>query len=283
MAAAGASSLQDVAKPRHRCESACRTLITLTLITLTAEMAIEDAAAAKAGTLPEISSSMPQAWLMEASADLDARVASTLQQIHGIDRQMLALRAYLRAGDDLTQRWSWTAEQLANYPNTPEGKAAAADIDAVISVFARSNPGYTLHVNRMPRSLTEQLAHWNENDSVRKVAGQLVVALRRQFPDDSRPTADKLRHALIDWKPSVAAPLAAPGLSAHGQGRAFDFEVQRDGHAVAGFEASAAHRQWDAQGWTQKLHSAVVASGKPLTGPLQSPYEPWHYAYNPGR
>jgi hypothetical protein len=94
---------------------------------------------------------------------------------------------------------------------------------------------------------------------------------------------DRIRDALMGWNPRTAAPLAAPGLSAHGQGRAFDFQIERGGATVAGFDATAARRAWDAKGWTDRLHAAVVASGKPFTGPLHSPYEPWHYAYTPQR
>jgi hypothetical protein len=79
----------------------------------------------------------------------------------------------------------------------------------------------------------------------------------------------------------VAAALAAPGLSAHGQGRAFDFQIEHNGQVVAGTEAASARQRWDAPGWTQKLHQAMSKAGPHFTGPLVSPYEPWHYAYTP--
>jgi len=222
------------------------------------------------------------AWVAEASAGLDRRAIDTLTQIKGSDRRLLALRAYLRAGDTLSSRWSWSQQQLSAYPTTAEGKAASADIDAVEAVFARANPGYTARANRLPRSLEQQLDHWNENKAVAVVAAELAASLRRQLR--AQPVAsDRIREALMEWKPSNAAPLAAPGLSAHGQGRAFDFQIERDGQTVAGFDATAARRVWDANGWTARLHAAVLASGKPFTGPLQSPYEPWHYAYTPQR
>jgi hypothetical protein len=213
---------------------------------------------------------------------LDPRAIATLQQIKGAERRLLALRAYLRAGDSLSQRWSWSEQRLSGYASTVEGKAASADIDAVARAFAASNPGYSLQVNRQPRSLELQLAHWNENAAVAIVAASLVSSLQLQFAaGDKPPDAPTMRRALTAWVPTVAAPLAAPGLSAHGQGRAFDFQIIRDGEIVAGLDAATAPRQWDAAGWTQKLHAAVSASGRPFTGPLQSPYEPWHYAYAP--
>ena len=71
------------------------------------------------------------------------------------------------------------------------------------------------------------------------------------------------------------------GLSAHGQGRAFDFQIEHDGKTVAGFDATQARTQWDMKGWTRKLHATALASGRPFVGPLQSPSEPRHSAYAP--
>ena len=222
-----------------------------------------------------------QHWVDSSSVGLAPRTLDTLQRIRGANRQLLALRAYLRAGDSLSARWSWSQEQLAGYASTSEGKAAAADIDAVVAAFAKANPGYDLQVNRQPRSLEVQLAHWNENASVAAVSVALVQFLDRRFAGNPSPATADIRDALVHWTPNSAAALAAPGLSAHGQGRAFDFAVARDGHIVAGLEAASAHSRWDDAGWTRKLHAAVAASGKPFVGPLQSPYEPWHYAYTP--
>jgi hypothetical protein len=225
--------------------------------------------------------SVLQHWVDVASAGLDPPAVETLQRIHGADRQLLALRAYLRAGDSLSARWSWSQETLAKYPATPEGQAAAADIDLVVAEFAKENPGYQLQINRQPRSLEVQLARWNENASVAAAAASLAKSLDGRFTDSRSPTTAQLRDALTQWTPGTDAALAAPGMSAHGQGRAFDFAVARNGEIVAGLVAASAHSQWDAAGWTKKLHAAVAASGMPFVGPLQSPYEPWHYAYSP--
>lgn len=221
---------------------------------------------------------------MQASADLDPRALAALEQIAGSDRRLLAVRAYLRAGDSLDARWSWSQQQLSAYPTTPEGRAAAADLDAVIAAFSRANPGFTLRVNPMPRSLEAQIVHWNQNRSVGTAAAALATSLEQQFGvDASAADARALREALMEWTPGVAAALAAPGLSAHGQGRAFDFQVEHQGKVIAGLEAAAARRQWDAAGWTRKLHDAVSSAGNRFTGPLASPYEPWHYAYASNR
>ena len=226
------------------------------------------------------SEAQQQAWVQQASADLPPRAVATLQRIAGADRRLLAVRAYLRAGSTLDERWSWSQQQLDAYPSTPEAKAAAADIDAVIAAFAAANPGFTLGVNRLPRSLEVQIAHWNENRSVGITAAALGAALERQFAaTGGAPDAATVRGALLQWQPPLAAALAAPGLSAHGQARAFDFQVQRDGKVIAGLDAASARSQWDAAGWTQKLQAAVARAGNRFAGPLASPYEPWHYAW----
>jgi hypothetical protein len=223
-----------------------------------------------------------RAWIAQASAGLQPPVIDALNLIVGFDRRLLALRSYLRAGDALSARWSWSQEQLSLYPSTPEGKAAAVDIDAVAAAFMAANPDFSLHVNRQLRSLELQIAHWNENGSVGTTAAALVADLERRFSDNGASLdGDELRRALIKWQPKSAAALAAPGLSAHGQGRAFDFQVEHHGQIVAGTEATTAHRQWDGAGWTEKLHAAVGVAGNHFVGPIQSPYEPWHYAYAP--
>lgn len=231
--------------------------------------------------LPAATESQEQAWVATAGAGLGPRALDALGRIEGTERRLLALRAYLRAGDSLPERWSWSQERLSTYLTTPEGKAASADIDAVAAAFAAANPGFTLAVNRQPRSLGVQIAHWNQNPSVARVAAELAAALSQRFNASPAPGVEELRRALIVWRPSVAAALAAPGLSAHGQGRAFDFQIEHHGQVVAGTEVASARQRWDAAGWTQKLHQAMSAAGPHFTGPLAAPYEPWHYAYRP--
>jgi len=223
-----------------------------------------------------------EAWVVQASAGLPPRVIDTLSRIAGVDRRLLALRAYLRAGDGLSERWSWSQDQQSTYASTPEGKLASSELDAVAAAFTAANPGFTLRVDRRPRSLEAQIIGWNENASVGTAAAACASALDQQFGAAHAPRgAIELRNALIDWQPNSAATLAAPGLSAHGQARAFDFQVEHGGDVIAGTDAASAHTQWDAAGWTQKLHAAVSIAGKHFVGPLQSPYEPWHYAYAP--
>jgi hypothetical protein len=238
--------------------------------------------ASAAPTVEAASDAHRDVWVVQASAGLPPAVIGALHRIVGVDRRLLALRAYLRAGDALSERWSWTQERLSAYPSTPEGRAAAYEINAVVAAFATTNPGFTLQVNRQPRSLDVQITHWNEDESVGKTAATLRIALERRFTVKGTPlNTDELRTALIEWLPESAAALAAPGLSAHGQGRAFDFQVTHRGQVIAATNVASAHRQWDEAGWTQKLRAAVSIAGSRFVGPLQSPYEPWHYAYTP--
>lgn len=254
----------------------------LPFLAVVAALNITLAFASPAPAAEEVSKAYQETWVVQASAGLQPPVIDALHRIVGVDRQLLALRAYLRAGEAVSERWSWSQKQLSAYASTPEGKAAATDIDAVAAAFASANPGFTLHVNRQPRSLEVQITHWNENRSVGTTAAALVNALGQRFlSGHTPPSADELRRALIEWQPSSPAPLAAPGLSAHGQGRAFDFQVERRGQVIAGVDVASAHRQWDAAGWTKKLHAAVSVAGNHFVGPLQAPYEPWHYTYTP--
>ena len=226
--------------------------------------------------------STQEAWVVQASARLPTRVIDTLSQIAAVDRRLLALRAYLKAGDGLSERWSWTQDQQSAYASTPEGKLASKEIDAVAAAFTAANPGFTLRVNRRSRSLEAQIISWHENPSVGTAAAACASALGQRFRAAHAPRgAIELRNALIDWQPNSAVTLAAPGLSAHGQARAFDFQVERGGELVAGTDAASTRTQWEAAGWTQKLHTAVSIAGKHFVGPLQSLYEPWHYAYAP--
>jgi hypothetical protein len=220
-------------------------------------------------------------WVTLAQQGLYAPAQRALAQIPDDERRLLALRAYLRAGDSLAERWSWSAEQIAAYPDSAEGRMAAAELDAVAAAFARDNPGYQLRINQQPRSLELQLEHWNTNASVAATAHALAANLERHW-SGRRPDAAAVRQALIEWTPPQAAALAAPGLSAHGQARAFDFQIAQATRIIAADDYARAHRLWDIAGWTMRLHRAVIEAGPHLSGPLAAPYEPWHYAYRSG-
>jgi len=211
---------------------------------------------------------------------LDPRVAEALQHIPDLGKRLLALRSYLRAGSTLPARWSWSDQQICDYEQSQEFRDVQVELDRVVAAFAEAYPGYTLYVNRQIRSLDVQIERWNSNTSV-DAASQALLADLRQASADRPPASgtDWLRHELAEWTLAVPVTLAAPGLSAHGQSRAFDFQVERDGTLVAGTEAEHAAQDWDAPGWTRRLNEVVTRTSARLRGPLEAPREPWHYVY----
>jgi hypothetical protein len=211
--------------------------------------------------------------------------ASALERIEGDGRKLLAARSYLRAGPSLAARWSWSDEQVARYEGSDEARAARAEVDRIKASFAESNPGYSLYVNVEVRSLDAQIASWNDNAAVGDASDVLLrVAteeLARGYPGaPDLAAAARFARWLKEGQPQASLPLAAPGLSAHGQSRAFDFQVQQGTRIVAPTEVSVIPSVWDREGWAQRLAAAVAVS-KHFRGPLASPREPWHYDYAP--
>ena len=166
---------------------------------------------------------------------LDPRVRDTLARIPDLGRRLLALRSYLRAGSTLPARWSWSEQEIRDFEQSQEFCDAQAEVDRVVTAFAAAFPGYTLYVNREVRSLDVQIERWNSNASVDAASRTLLDDLHRasaqRAPGEG---AAWLKDSLTGWTLAVPVTLAAPGLSAHGQSRAFDFQVEHDGTIVAG-------------------------------------------------
>lgn len=224
-------------------------------------------------------------YLEHIAASLPEKAAATLQRIDGTPRRLLAARAYLRAGKELHARWSWSMDEIHAHARSPEYRALLDETDRVRARFEAQNPGYTLYANTQARSLELQITRFNTNKSVAKVAASLhqqALAEIGKSPYGSPERADSVQHFkqfLTRWRPPTAAPLAAPGISRHGRLRAIDFQIMKDGAIVAPTDTATVERNWDAPGWTKKLQTAVA--GSHFRGPLQSPYEPWHYEYDP--
>lgn len=217
------------------------------------------------------------------AADLPARAQDTLQKMDGLPRRLLASRSYLRFEDRIDGRWSWTAEQIEAFTHKREYRALIKEVNAIRARFEEQNPGYTLYANTKVRSLDTQLARWNSNRYVARVAQSLQRAALRElqkpaYEGDPDP-ADVERFAkfLRNWHPNPAAPLATPGLSLHGQLRAIDFQVMQAGKTVAPADISVSQSIWEDQGWSAKLQNATANTH--FVGPLQTPHEPWHYEY----
>jgi len=214
----------------------------------------------------------------------DARVASVLPRIEGVGPRLLALRSYLRSGERLAERWSWSQEQIAAYAGSPEQQELDAEIARVRAEFEQANPGYTLFVNPQVRSLDIQLANWGRNESVAAAAGRLLQDAITHFrgrPAVGTEGAAALAAFLHGYVPEPTPTVAAPGLSPHGQMRAIDFQVHRGDEIVAGPDTRTVDTTWLQQGWGGRLDAAVRAASRQFIGPLASPREPWHYTYTP--
>lgn len=72
--------------------------------------------------------------------------------------------------------------------------------------------------------------------------------------------------------------VAAPGLSAHGTGRAIDFRIHDSSGKILHGAGGAAN--WRSSGFAAKLKSAMSVAPH-FHGPLTSPDEPWHYFFDP--
>jgi hypothetical protein len=206
----------------------------------------------------------------------DGDVQSALHDIDGLPRQLLAASSYLRAGEGLRSRWSWTDAQMADFERSARYRQMLGDIQRLTAQFEALNPGFTLYVNTQVRSLGVQLERWNKNRAVGLLADELQAAALA-----AATAGQSLRQFLRNWQPSAAAPLAAPGLSLHGRGQVLDFQIRKGDRIIAGTEAANVPSDWDGPGWTQKLQLAVQRSGLPFRGPLRAPREPWHYEYLP--
>lgn len=218
---------------------------------------------------------------------LDPRAAAVLPRIDGTGRQLLALRSYLRAGPGLSDRWSWSDDEIAAWQDSPARAALDEATARVQSAFESANPGYSLRVNPEVRSLEIQLGRWNSNVTIAAAAAALADAAAgavrsERFPEPGTAIAQAVfGDFLRSFAPEPVPPLAAPGLSAHGQMRAVDFVVYQGERIVAGAVTADIPALWTGQGWAERLRAAVLASGAPFEGPLRVPDEPWHFDYRP--
>ena len=223
-------------------------------------------------------------YVRAAAASLLPEQREALGRINTEARRVLALRGYLRAGSGAAARWAWSRERIESYERSPEYAAALAEIEKVRREFESANAGYTLRVNTQVRSLDEQLKKWNENDSVARAGEELLQRARGElagsFYTDTPTTVSVQRfESFLRGATTRTTPtLAVPGLSPHGQSRAFDFQVMRGSQLIAGPTGAGA---WDREGWTEKVRAAVSRASTKFTGPLASPREPWHYEYRP--
>ena len=184
-------------------------------------------------------------YMHMAAGSLGAPQRAALAKIEDDDKRDLAMTYYLRAGVNISSRWSWTAAQIENYQKSAAHAAALGELERIRSAFAENHPGYQLYANTQIRSLEEQLQRWQEVRSIAAPATQLRNDALAHLAEHSYvlvPDAVSRKRFigyLITWRASAAPSLAAPGLSLHGRGRAYDFQV-RDlkGRTVAGTDTA---------------------------------------------
>src|SRR5262249_12202066 len=146
-------------RPRRGSLVRMRALFTLILI----------ACLAPAGPVVASSQSVHE-YLLAVSHDLPSVAKEAVQRVEESPRQLLAVRGYLRAGQHLDSRWSWSADEVRRYEAGEEYRVLLAEIDAVRQRFEARNPGYSLYANTVTRTLDLQLQRWNSSIAVGIVA-----------------------------------------------------------------------------------------------------------------
>lgn len=217
-------------------------------------------------------------------AELTPEIAEpAIRDIPETGRKLLALRSYIRAGDSLSGRWSWTEAEIAAYQGSPEQAVLLAEVDRIRAHFAEHNPGYELYTNTRVRSLDIQIKRWNENESVGVAAQELTEAMEADLLSGMQGKLDTKTASkwLRSFRNTKRAHLAAPGLTRHGRAHAIDFQIMKDGAIYAGAVADQIETLWRAGGWDVALSKSIAAAGPSFSGPLTSPDEPWHYDYEP--
>lgn len=215
--------------------------------------------------------------------NLPVMAADALAEIPDPGPKLLAARSYYRSLAHLDSRWSWDEAKIAAFQDSSEQRALLAEIDRVAQHFSQNNPGYALYANTNVRSLDQQISSWNSNASVITAGESLLASLANESSMPLTAENTKLPEQLKTWLgahvPNPSPNLAAPGLSAHGQMRAIDFQIEKNGVLIAPADTDKVDSIWRAQGWDAKLKASIIEAGPAFQGPLVSPDEPWHYTY----
>ena len=209
--------------------------------------------------------------------------------------RLLAMRRYLRMGErKVVAQWAWTAEQTQMQMTSGEAKTMYDLAARVRQIFAQQNPGYQLLISPL-RSLERQVELWVVNQRVQAAGERLLTDMSQLLGGSEYPatpnahSARRFRVALRNARVQPEPTSAAPGTSDHGQGHAVDFVVARAGGTpIATTKTAQIRTRWKRDGWEERLMRAIDACNqeqlsKPLRpapildGPLQKPYEPWHW------
>ena len=221
-----------------------------------------------------------------AAGLLDPRPRETLRRIPDRERRLLAVAHYLRRRHQVDTLWTWRAEEARAHQGTAEYRRAMEHLRRVRRAFAERNPGYALVTDTNARPLGAQLRYWNREASVRLAARELRDSAATWLAGETYPALPdssalaRFVGRLQAYSPTLLPTVAVPGLSLHGQLRAYDFAILRRGRVIAGTQSATMDSVWERGGWTERLRSAVARAGADLVGPLELPREPWHYEHN---
>ncbi len=229
-----------------------------------------------------------KAYVDAMEKKLGSEIQKALIGIPSMERRVLAIRGYLKypsmGRGTIRANWAWSDEEMEAFKKTAEFVKMKQAVEDVKKTFASQNPGYSLGVDaNKVRSLEAQVRLWNQNGSVHKLGEELKRKLLKAL--ESMPEApdttslEEFQKVLTKADLSGSPTNATPGLSQHGQARAFDFVVSKGKVVVAGTVTATIPEKWENPGWTAKLKKAVKDAGDQFSGPLPAPYEPWHYAY----
>jgi len=229
-----------------------------------------------------------KAYVDEIEKGLETPIQGALIGMPLMDRRVLAIRGYLRypsmGRGSIDANWAWSNQDMEEFKKTAEFTRMRQAVEEVKAVFAAANAGFTLGVDPdKVRSLESQVALWNQNPTVERLGRELKTKLLKAIetlPDTPDDTSLKsFQKVLVEASLSGTPSNATPGLSQHGQAKAFDFVVYKGRDVVASTVTATLQEKWEDAGWTAKLKQAVQDAGGKFVGPLPAPYEPWHYVY----
>jgi hypothetical protein len=196
---------------------------------------------------------------------------------------IVALRRYLRIRPErLRGNWSWSDAEVSHRKQEEPTRTLYAKADVAVLSFAQVNPGYSLSVTPV-RSFESQVRLWLRNDKVGVLGLRLMSDAQAELASGSYSTpvdatsVQRFRAFLQAYpvQRALEPSNAAPGTSDHGRGRAVDFQVKRGDAVVADIKREQIPDKWEAAGWSRKVALACRVAG--LSGPLKTPYEPWHW------
>jgi hypothetical protein len=220
--------------------------------------------------------------------DLPLKAREALKRIPSASRRFLAVKYYLhRDSAEIASKWAWTSAEAKEFRASEEYRRAIEEIGKVKAKFAELNPGYGLQVQMEIRSLASQIGKWNRVRSIGIAADELIDTCMAFFTDSTlifpeipdEASIARFREFIRTFEPKQLPTVACPGLSQHGQLRAFDFRIVRGRIVIAGTSTRSIPTAWDEAGWTAKLKAAIEEASDRFEGPLDEPYEPWHYTY----